>query len=258
MRTFLKLLGAVFLLLVIFVLAVIFSMRANIDVERFDLKAVSATAQTDGGYLLFGATRNTGLEIAKLLTDRGDRVTAFVRTTSDRSALEALGVDFKVGDALDIDTIHAAMEGENYWAVVSSIGCFGCERAPDFEGNRNIADAARAAGVERMVLISSIGAGDSDVASPFMQKMFLSDVLVLKTQAEEHLAASGLGYTIIRPGGLRSGPATGGGALSEDREAFGYIDRAELAQLVVAVLDDDRTSGHTFAAFDAQRQWIWD
>ena len=56
--------------------------------------------------LMFGATRNTGLETAKLLVGRGDAVTAFVRQTSDVAALEELGVSLVLGDALDTATAH--------------------------------------------------------------------------------------------------------------------------------------------------------
>ena len=51
-------------------------------------------------YLVFGASQRTGLEVAKILAARGDRVTAFVRPTSDRSGLEPLGVDLAVGDPI--------------------------------------------------------------------------------------------------------------------------------------------------------------
>ncbi|MBT6962071.1 MAG: hypothetical protein HOA00_13080, partial [Rhodospirillaceae bacterium] len=42
------------------------------------------------GVLIFGATRNTGLEIAKILVARGEPVTAFVRPTSNLENLESL------------------------------------------------------------------------------------------------------------------------------------------------------------------------
>ena len=52
------------------------------------------------GILVFGASQRTGLEVARILTGRGERVTAFVRPTSDRENLEKLGVDFAVGDVI--------------------------------------------------------------------------------------------------------------------------------------------------------------
>src|SRR5690606_23422853 len=111
-------------------------------------------------------------------------------------------------------------------AIVSTLGCQGCESPPDYEGNRNLVDAAREAGIDRMVLVSTIGAGDSAAAPPWIARWILRDVIDLKTRAEEHLVASGLHYTIIRPGGLKDGPRSGRGELTEDREAMGIINRS--------------------------------
>ena len=79
----------------------------------------------------------------------------------------------------------------------------------------------------------------------------------LKTQAEEYLVASELDYTIIRPGGLKMDTASGYGYLSENREAFGFIDRADLARLIVGALDDDESIGKTYHAADENRKWIF-
>ena len=78
------------------------------------------------------------------------------------------------------------------------------------------------------------------------------------TQAEDHLRASGIACTIIRPGGLPPGEPTGSGLLSEDKTALGWINRKDLATLIVGALDDDRTIGKTFAAIDPTRSGAFD
>jgi uncharacterized protein YbjT (DUF2867 family) len=88
--------------------------------------------------------------------------------------------------------------------------------------------------------------------------MALSKVIPLKTQAEDHLKASGLDYTIIRPGGLPPGIGTGGGILSEDPTTMGFIVRSDLARLILGVLDDPRTIGKTLAAVDPALESPWD
>jgi uncharacterized protein YbjT (DUF2867 family) len=210
------------------------------------------------GYLIFGATRGTGLELAKLLTARGDSVTTFVRPTSDRSGLEPLGVKFIVGDALNADEVLAAFEDANYRAVITTLGCFRCEEPPDYIGNKNVFDAAKAAGVDRIMMISSVGAGDSADAPPWISKWFLKDVLVLKTQAEDHLRDSGVPYTIIRPGGLKDAEPTGNGLLTEDTMAMGIITRQDLAQLMLEALDDDGAANKVYTAKDSEMTWPWD
>lgn len=227
--------------------------------ERVAEQPTPATESTPPkGILIFGATRGTGLELAKLLTTRGDAVTAFVRPTSDRSELEPLGVTFVVGDALDADEVNAAFDEREYRAVVTTLGCFRCEVPPDYIGNRNVFDAAKTAGVERVMMISSVGAGDSADAPPWISKWFLSDVLVLKTQAEDHLRSSGVPYTIIRPGGLKDAEATGNGLLTEDVMAMGIITRADLAKLMLESLDDEAAANKVYTAKDSEMTWPWD
>ena len=204
-----------------------------------------------------GATRNTGLLTTELLLKRGDSVTALVRPSSDRSALKALGAQMAEGDALDIDSLRAALADGDYDAVISTFGCFRCEPPPDAIGNINLIKAAQEAGVTRFVLVTTIGAGDSFESSPAFSRRVLGGILPLKTEAEEALEASGLEWTIVRPGGLRTGIRLGDGVLSEDRKTFGYIFREDLAELIVAVLDDDRTVGRTFAAVNPNRSFPW-
>ena len=254
----LKSLGILVLAIVLVIGGLTATMRASVPDDRFELQRQS-TAETSepGHYLLFGASRNTGLEVARILRTRGDRVTAFVRPSSDRSALEAIGAEFVVGDALQMDTVEASFRQGPYQAVVTTIGCFGCDPIPDFEANRNIIDAAKVAGVERLLLVTSIGAGDSKPVTPWVSRMALKKILPLKDQAEAHLIASDLDYTIIRPGGLSASTPSGRGLLSENPGTFGYIHRADLAALMVGCLDDPRSIGKTLAAIDSQRPWFW-
>ena len=227
---------------------------------QYPVFEMEAGARPEGGHhvLIFGATRNTGLEVARILVNRGDRVTAFVRPTSSRSDLELLGVTFVEGDALDMDTVTASFVDNDYTAVLTTIACFSCDPKPDYLGNRNIFDAAVEADVKRMLLVTTIGAGDSYDAAPLPARRFLKDMLPLKTSAEDHLMGTNLDYTIIRPGGLKSNPRTGRGYLSESREASGIINRADLADLIVEALDDDGTKGKILAAVDADLVFPWD
>ncbi len=259
LRLILKIIGGLFLLLVLLIGGLALTLHAHPPPSLFAIQA-NATGQPasdDSSILIFGGTRNTGLMVARLLTERGDRVTAFVRPTSDRVALEELGVNFVVGDAMDIETVEAAFSTGKYRAVLTTIGCLSCDPPPDYQANANIIAVAKDSTVRRLVLVTTIGAGDSLDATPMLSRRVLAKTLPLKTKAEEDLRASGLDYTIIRPGGLRSGIRTGNGVLTEDRDTFGFIFREDLAELLVAVLDDGRSIGKTLAAVDSKRQWPW-
>ena len=208
------------------------------------------TRVANGGVLVFGASRGTGLEVVKLLAERGEPVTAFIRPTSDRSNLEPLGVDFAVGDILDAESVQATFAAGAFRAVINTVGGRRGEPRPDYEGVKNMVDAAKRAGVHRVLLVTAIGTGDSKEAISERTWEVLGRVLQVKTQGEEYLTASGLNYTILRPGGLTRGPATGTGSKTEDHTVMGSISRAELGALVVQCLDDDSTVGKIYHTID--------
>lgn len=233
----------------------------NQDVAAYEFSPPAPkdpAAAPDDGYLIFGASRNTGLDVAEILVARGDKVSAVVRPNSDTKALQQLGVTLIPGDALDAESVRAAMTGKKYRAILTTVACFSCNPKPDFLGNKNIFDAALAAEQRRVLLVTTIGSGDSFDAAPLPAKMFLKEMLPLKTQAEDHLKSLGLDYTIIRPGGLKTAQATGRGLLSEDRSTSGIITRADLAGLIVKAMDDDKTIGKTLAAIDREFKFPFD
>lgn len=201
--------------------------------------------------IIFGATRHTGFETAKLLRARGDSVTAVVRPTSDASTLKALGVSVLTGDAFDGDALTQALNRTTCDVAVCSLG--NTSRAlqkVDHIGVANVVEACKAHGIKRFILISSIGAGNSRPALSPQAEKFLGAVCSLKTLGENHLFASGLDYTVIRPGGLGHGPASGRGILSADPTISGGIGRAEVARLIVQCLDDPKTIGKVYSAVE--------
>ena len=203
---------------------------------------------------LAGASRGVGLEIAKLLVAQEMQVTALLRSPANRTELEAMGIKVVTGDALDAEAVQAAIAGgEPIHAVISTIGGLpkDGERA-DYLGNKNLIDAAVKAGVQKFILVSSIGSGNSVVALPPQAVETLGPVLIEKEKAENHLIASGMIYTVIRPGGLKSEPATDNGVLTEDCRVAGTIHRADVAQLVYKCLVSDTANNKVLSAVDKQ------
>lgn len=201
--------------------------------------------------LIFGATKNTGLETAKVLVERGDEVTAFVRESSDISALEALSVPMIVGDALDAVSINAAFSTNTYDAVVSTISGSVRNTEVDSQGNINVFEAAEASGVRRVILVTAIGAGGTENVLAEGARRFLKPVIDAKTEAENDLQSRDLEWTILRPGQLPDGAATGTGVLSEDQTMMGRITRGELAVLIVKCIDDPATVDKIYHAVDS-------
>ena len=69
----------------------------------------------------------------------------------------------------------------------------------DWEGQKRQIDAAKAAGVKQVVLVSSMGITQKENR---LNTLGNGNILVWKRKAEEYLIASGLSFTIIHPGGL--------------------------------------------------------
>ncbi len=203
--------------------------------------------------LLFGATRGTGLELARLLAARGTPATALVRPAADSSELRALGITLIAGDALNPEDVERAFASGHFRAAVSSIGGSRAEpRRPDVDSTRNIIEAARRHGVRRVLLVTMIGAGDSAPVLSEHARKFLGPVAELKTRAEALLMNSGLDATVLRPGGMSSEPATGTAIMSEDHTLMGTIHRADLAALILRCLDDETTIGRIYHTIDPE------
>ncbi len=208
---------------------------------------------TDEFYIfLAGASRGVGREIAKCLIEKNQKVKALLRSGASRPELEAMGIKVVMGDALDAAAVEQAMlPDEPIRAVISTIGGLPKDgQRSDYLGNKNLIDAAVKVGVQKFILVSSIGSGESAVALPPQAMETLKSVLLEKEQAEKHLIESGLTYTVIRPGGLKSEPATGNGVLTENYKVAGIIHRADVAQLVFQCLSSDAANNKILSAVD--------
>jgi uncharacterized protein YbjT (DUF2867 family) len=221
------------------------------------LKAVQVTEALDApreGVIVFGGNRATGLEVVKTLVARGEKVTVMVRPTSDVSELKALGVNIVEGDAMDAEQTLKAAGSAYFAAAVSTLGGGTDPNArPDFIGNKNAVDAAVATKIPRFVLVTVIGTGTSAEAAPSFSQFVLRKVLPLKEQAENYLIASGLKYTVIRPGGLLMRPAEGKSILTEDASKFSWMIRADLGKLTADAVYDDAAVNKVYTAFDPTR-----
>ncbi len=149
-----------------------------------------------------GASGRTGQWIVRELQQRQVSVVALVRNLEKGQQVLPAQTELVVGDVLQPETWAGAIADCD--VVLSAIGCTpsldptGPYRV-DYEGNKNLVDASKAAGVKHFVMVSSLCT--SQLFHP-LNLFWL--VLVWKKQAEEYLRASGLVYTIVRPGGLKN------------------------------------------------------
>nr|WP_217652009.1 NAD(P)H-binding protein [Hydrococcus rivularis] len=95
-----------------------------------------------------------------------------------------------------------------------------------------------------------VAQSESAIALPPKALEALAAVLAEKEKAEQHLINSGLTYTIIRPGGLKSEPPTGNGILTENHRVSGTIHRVDVAQLACKCLFSDAANNKILSAID--------
>lgn len=206
--------------------------------------------------MMFGATRGTGLEAARALREQGAEITAVVRASSDTASIEQLGAATRVADIFSPAEVAALFTDHDIDCVVLSLsGKRGEERRADREGVRIIVEAAKAAGVTRIVMVTAIGCGDSRQAVAPKVLEVLGEVLAAKTEAENFLLGAGVQATILRPGGLVDGPATGTAIRTDDYRVMGVINRADLGSLVADCVLDPGTAGQVYHTVDPGITW---
>lgn len=200
---------------------------------------------------VLGGSKGVGKEIVSLLSARGVKVVALVRKDESKAELDALpGVTSVIGDALEASDVIGVLDGCD--AAISTLGGVTDDVRVDYKGNMNMIENAGILGVTRVVLVTSVGAGDSKDAIPDRVYEALKPALVDKTKAENLLLKyyTNTDYTIIRPGGLVTAPSTGSAVLTEDKKASGAIHRADVAKLAVAALYSKKCSKKVLTAVD--------
>ena len=180
-----------------------------------------------------------------LLLEAGHTPVALVRRQEQAERLEAEGVRTRHLDieADDVEAYAKAFEGCDAVVFAAGGGPDGNaerKRTVDLEGSTKSVDAAARAGIRRFVQVSAI---DVDKELPDDTDAVWRAYVEAKRDADAHLRASDLDWTVIRPGRLTDDPATGSVALGED-VARGDVTRADVAAVLLAVLEDDRSVGH--------------
>lgn len=152
--------------------------------------------------LVAGATGETGSRIVAQLLKRGIAVKALVRDPTAAQAKLPEAVELVTGEVGNRASLEAALA--DCTVLLSATGARPSLNPTgpyqvDYDGTKNLVDAAKAAGIEHFVMVSSL------CVSKFFHPLNLFWlVLYWKKQAEAYLQRSGLTFTIVRPGGLKN------------------------------------------------------
>ena len=236
--------------------------------------APPALAAAPATVFVAGATGQTGRRVLERLAAKGGSVVAGVRDTKKAEktlaeastvvrgamvqkvdAVDTKGVRLAKLDvvAMSVDDMAAALSGSDALVIATGfvpgnpLKMDAQAHAVDNLGTVALVDAAKKAGVKKVVMVSSIltnGRAWGQENSPgFQVTNAFGHVLDEKIVAEKYLRASGLDYTIVRPGGLKAKPPTGPLKVSkEDTLNSGEVSRDLVADVCVQALSDKKAS----------------
>jgi len=204
--------------------------------------------------LVVGASRGIGSETVKRALAAGHHVRALARSALADVAHPRL--EKIEADALNAASMISATSGME--AVIQTLGE---SRRPQAllsgttlfsRATRILIDAMHATNVRRLLAVTGLGAGDSRGHAGFLYDALVFPLLLKriyddKDVQEQMIRASGLDWTIVRPGLLTSGPATGAArALTEAKDwTAGSISRADVAEFLVREAFERRFVGKT-------------
>ena len=179
-----------------------------------------------------GATGETGRRIVQQLVERGIPVRALVRDRQTAQAILPTDVELVTGDLMDAESLKMAIADSTVLFSATGARPSFDPTGPykvDYEGTKNLVDAAKATGIEQFVMVSSV------CASQFFHPLNLFWlILVWKKRGEEYLQNSGLTYTIVRPGGLKNEDNLDAIVMApQDTLSEGSIPRTKVAQVCV-------------------------
>ncbi len=190
-----------------------------------------------------GANGQIGQHLLREMADSDHEARAMVRHQDQGPELQQLGATETVLGDLEQDCSEA-MRGCD--AVIFTAGS-GPHTWPDKtidvdqDGAIRLVDTARAMGIKRFIMVSSMRAEEPDKGPEKLRHY-----LWAKHNADEHLKNSGLDYTIVRPGQLTNEEGTGKVRVSPRLDEFDKIPRQDVARVLLAVLDSDTTTNRVF------------
>jgi uncharacterized protein YbjT (DUF2867 family) len=197
--------------------------------------------------VIAGGHGKIALLLEQLLTQRGDQAVGLIRNPAqvadvEKTGAEAVVVDLETSSPGDVAALLAGADAVVFAAGAGPGSGAARKDTVDRAASVLLAEAAGQAGVPRFVQISGMGvdqppaAGTDEVWAAYIRAKFA---------AEEDLRARDLDWTVLRPGGLTDDPGTGRVSLAAPSLPRGSVPRADVAAVIVALLDQPRTSGQT-------------
>jgi uncharacterized protein YbjT (DUF2867 family) len=196
--------------------------------------------------VIAGGHGKIALILERLLADAGHQPVAIIRNPDQRADIDATGA---VAVVLDLE--HASVDEVGQVLKNADAAVFAAGAGPGSSAERKftvdrdaailLADAAEAAGVPRLVVVSAIATDEFDADSDDVFQLYLR----AKSEADAAVRERDLDWTIVRPGGLTNDPGTGRvrAAATVPRAS---IARADVAATIAALLTSGAASRTQF------------
>jgi nucleoside-diphosphate-sugar epimerase len=197
--------------------------------------------------VIVGGHGKVALRLAEALTAQGHTVRSTIRNEAHGADIERTGaepylLDIEESDAHDLAEVFGDADAVVFSAGAGGDGKVERKRTVDLEGSLKSIEGAKLAGVRRFVQVSAFGVDDP---LPEDTEPVWRAYVEAKRDADAALRASGLDWTVVRPGRLTDDPATGTVLIGEDIPS-GAIPRTDVAAVITAALGDDTTIGAQF------------
>lgn len=156
-------------------------------------------------FLVLGATGRTGVLFVHKALDQGHQISALVRRADANVDPRA---EIVVGDVTEAAAIAKAAQGHD--AIISTLGVKSARETPTLITDmvRAVIESAEISGVDRFVVVSAFGVGDSLAKASFLVGPLFRTVLrktyADKAASEVFLRASALKWTLEYPGALNN------------------------------------------------------
>lgn len=195
--------------------------------------------------LILGANGNTGFRLTKILAEGPHDPVAMIRDPDQRPRFDDLGVPTVPGD-LEYPIDHAVKGCDAVIFAAGSGGKTGKDKTVlvDQLGAIRSVVAAQVHGCSRYIMLSSINAdieSESKIAHYHRAKGYADDFI---------LRQDGLGWTIVRPGGLHDNPSPGTAEFLQETAGSFRTSRETLAMVMAACLDESATERKLFGLAD--------
>ncbi len=194
--------------------------------------------------LVVGSTGDLGGQVTRKLLSMHKSVRILVRPPSNYKPLVEAGAQPVIGDLKNRKSLDSACEDVSVLITTATSAKRGGDdtvQTVDLDGNRNLIEAAKAAGVKQFIFVS---ANIADPTSPI-------PLMAAKGLTEDRLRASGVPFTIIAPDAFMQVwvamvvgmPAVQGRAVTfvgTGRRKHCFISDGDVAQFIIASIDNPK------------------